>query len=179
MQNDLYEDKNVIPEITDPHGSSWRQPDRAEILIDDTHALMSEESFNKLAEYSMSQPSGVYPGKMWRRNQNVFKPNAPKRWVLCWYGAEFEDGGEKYVSNNYRKILLSEQSEIRELLCQICDRDYPVWFTDDELWNQVCRRENEKEIHFLCPTCFARLAERLGVVPVSWQMTPRIMNAEA
>lgn len=29
------------------------------------------------------------------------------------------------------------EPELRELLCQKCGRDYPVWFAPNELWNRV------------------------------------------
>lgn len=53
---------------------------------------------------------------------------------------------------------------IRELLCQRCDEEYPVWFCRSEIWNKV-HREDE---HFLCLTCFAILAEERGLVPTAW-----------
>lgn len=56
----------VIPEMTHPLGKHWDQPDRSRILIDDSHALMTKADFNELADYSWSQPSGVYDGKMWK-----------------------------------------------------------------------------------------------------------------
>lgn len=61
---------------------SWSQPLTSEITIDETHALMSQQTFEQLQEYSTSIPSGVYDGKMWRaqtqrRNRIV--------WLLRWY----------------------------------------------------------------------------------------------
>lgn len=49
---------------------------------------------------------------------------------------------------------------LRELLCQQCGRDYPVWFAPNELWNAAIRVGE----HFLCPTCFALLAEQREAV---------------
>ena len=57
---------------------------------------------------------------------------------------------------------------VRELLCQRCEQEYPVWFAPDELWNNVCRNYSGNEIHFLCLTCFAVLAEKCGIVPAAW-----------
>jgi hypothetical protein len=80
----------MIPPITDPLGASWKQPKRENILIDGTHAVMSVGDFNSLLEYSSSIPSGVYPGKMWRRNdglldrQYLANGRVPV-WLLCWY----------------------------------------------------------------------------------------------
>jgi hypothetical protein len=69
----------------------------------------------------------------------------------------------------------SYQAAERELLCQWCDNDYPVWVAPDELWNQVAD-ENE---HFLCPTCFAMLAEQRGVVenPI-WHLSLAALTAK-
>lgn len=50
--------EQIIPPITDPLGKSWQQPHRRFIELDDTHALMSEQTFKGLPEYSMSNPSG-------------------------------------------------------------------------------------------------------------------------
>lgn len=52
----------------------------------------------------------------------------------------------------------------RELLCMICDHEYPVWFAPNDLWNRVVRRpDGSDEWPFLCPTCFANLAVERGV----------------
>jgi hypothetical protein len=57
--------------------------------------------------------------------------------------------------------------ELRELLCQKCGRDYPVWFAPNELWNKVVR-DGE---HFLCMDCFALLAESRGVSTEAWMLS--------
>lgn len=68
-----------IPECIHPLCRAWDQPKNTEIEIDDTHALMTEESFKGLHEYSCSIPTGVYAGKMW-------KAYGPKdMWYLRWY----------------------------------------------------------------------------------------------
>lgn len=92
-------DKNVIPAIIDPMGSYWQQPKRDNILIDDQHAVMGKKDFEALLEYSSSTPSGVYEGKMWRRQV------AGGDWYLCWFG--YSEKGPNVCSNNYRKILLA------------------------------------------------------------------------
>jgi hypothetical protein len=78
----------MIPAMTHPLGRYWQQPSRDSIEIDATHALMSEQTFKALAEYSSTFPSGVYEGKMWRRHDGAHDPNcqpARRRWLLCWY----------------------------------------------------------------------------------------------
>lgn len=100
---------NVIPPITDPLGSVWKQPAPDVILLDDTHAVMRSRTFNELHEYSASRPSGVYAGKMWRRHDGLFDPKCKpedRRWLLCWYGESRIGPG--FVSNNHREILLSD-----------------------------------------------------------------------
>ena len=91
---------NTIPEITDPMGRHWKQPSKDEILIDDTHALMPQNVFERLSDYSCTMPSGVYAGKMWRRRHDFYDPS--KGWMLCWFGHDPEPG---FCSNNFRDIL--------------------------------------------------------------------------
>lgn len=88
---------STIPVMVDPLGRYWEQPDRSEIEIDDTYALMSKAAFDKLADYSMSIPSGTYIGKMWKCH---YKQN---EWFLVWYGEDKEPG---FVTINKRRILV-------------------------------------------------------------------------
>lgn len=100
--------KNEIPPMAHAYGRYWEQPSIENILIDDTHALMSAVDFQKLHEYSGTNPSGVYEGKMWKRHDGKFdhrcKPEDWK-WLLCWFG--FSDV-PNMVSNNHRIILLMD-----------------------------------------------------------------------
>lgn len=90
-------DTDLIPEITCPLGRYWRQPPRDAILVDDKHALMTRTTFDELPEYSASTPSGVYPGKMWRREYQG-------RWYLRWFGSVPDQ--PELCSNNQREIIL-------------------------------------------------------------------------
>ena len=98
----------MIPAMTDTMGKYWNQPKRELIEIDATHALMPKWVFEELREYSSTIPTGVYPGKMWRRHDGIFDPrtrqrnDAPGRWLLCWYGDE--DHGRCEI--HFREILL-------------------------------------------------------------------------
>lgn len=86
---------HVIPAMTDPLGKYWRQPSRDAIVIEGGNAWMSEATFQQLSEYSTTHPTGVYPGKMWRRHDGIFDKKCPperRRWLLCWYGNDF--GGQ-------------------------------------------------------------------------------------
>lgn len=57
---------HVIPKITDRRGWHWTQPGRAQITMDDETAYMTQATWNRLADYSRSNPTGVYDGKMWK-----------------------------------------------------------------------------------------------------------------
>lgn len=89
----------MIPPIEHPLGRHWSQPDPSTILVDDTHAVMTRQQFDELAEYSRSMPSGVYPGKMWKC---ITRDDVP---YLCWYG--IVEGRPDLCSNNSRQILLA------------------------------------------------------------------------
>lgn len=90
--------------MTEPIGSYWDQPDRKDITIDDTHALMNNATFKKLANYSSSRPSGAYEGKMWKRGQRENENDSKEiTWYLCWFGFSAKPG---HVSTNLRKIII-------------------------------------------------------------------------
>lgn len=50
----------------------------------------------------------------------------------------------------------NKKTTISELSCQICNDINPVWYTDNDLWNNAVNNK----YHFLCPNCFIKLAER-------------------
>ena len=83
--------------MTDPLGKHWSQPPRENIEIDETHALMSVETFGALKEYSHSIPTGVYPGKMWRMWWEG-------DWFLCWFGISPDPA---FCTKNRRRILVA------------------------------------------------------------------------
>lgn len=57
----------------------------------------------------------------------------------------------------------------RELLCMICNRDYPVWCAPNDLWNRVVRLpDGSDRWQFLCPNCFAVKAEECGAASMFW-----------
>lgn len=68
-----------LPAMTDPLGKHWRQPARLRerVGLFETHATIPEADWLALPHYESSYPSGVYPGKVWRRGP----------W-LCWYGPD-------------------------------------------------------------------------------------------
>ncbi len=87
----------IIPPITDPLGKSWKQPHRRYIEIDNTHALMSEQTFKGLMEYSCTIPTGRYEGKMWKEFAN-------DEWYLVWFAT---DENPNCLRIEKRKILIA------------------------------------------------------------------------
>lgn len=97
--------QHPIPPMTDPLGKHWRQPNRLDIEITATHALMSKAAFDQIADYTNSQPTGVYPGKMWKKgNRNNDQERG--RWWLHWWTAH--PTNEKLCCHNVREILIHE-----------------------------------------------------------------------
>lgn len=86
--------EDVVPPMTHPLSAHWRQPERRGILMDDHSALMSAADFHLLHEYSSTNPSGVYDGKMWKRKHGV-RDEAGKlvahTWRLAWYSPDPTD----------------------------------------------------------------------------------------
>lgn len=77
----------VIPPMTDPMGRYWEQPALDEISFSLLFAWMTKETFDKLATYQVTQPTGVYPGKMWKMQATIKSGKNTKRaeWVLCYF----------------------------------------------------------------------------------------------
>ncbi|RJT26885.1 hypothetical protein [Buttiauxella izardii] len=90
-----------IPPMADPLGRHWQQPTAEGILIDGKHAVMDNQTFSALAEYSGSVPSGVYPGKMWKAI------SSDGRKFLRWYGIADD---LRLCTCNQREILIVEAS---------------------------------------------------------------------
>lgn len=88
--------EQIIPPIVDPRGKSWKQPHRRFIEMDDKSALMSEQTFKALREYSTSFPSGRYAGKMW-------KAKVGDKWYLRWYS---NTDRHEFIDINTREILV-------------------------------------------------------------------------
>lgn len=60
----------------------------------------------------------------------------------------------------------------RECICEECGAKYPVWFTDNVLWNMTTGHPNTR-IDFLCLNCFAFLAEKQGIKNLTWYLTKK------
>lgn len=100
----LPSDADIIPKITDPLGRYWDQADQRRIYLDSKNAYMEESEFNKLYNYSHSQPSGVYIGKCWKGM------DINGEWYLSWYGNHQDPN---LVSNNYRTIIILPERNYR------------------------------------------------------------------
>lgn len=87
---------NAIPVMDDPLGKHWDQPrDIREVLMDDTHVILTSDHIGQLSKYDATLPSGVYPGKAWMRRE-------AGRTLLAWYGAENAD---KMCPILFREVL--------------------------------------------------------------------------
>lgn len=92
---------NEIPVMDDPLGRHWSQPVSIRFApMDETHVLLSGTQLEGLSTYSATMPTGVYPGKCWRRVEVD-----PDRDLLIWYGAETP---EKTCPILFREILSLE-----------------------------------------------------------------------
>jgi hypothetical protein len=89
-------ENHPIPPMTDPLGKYWDQPDRSEIKVGEEIAIMTQTTFDKLKDYTGSQPTGAYEGKMWKRK-------IKNAWNLVWFGPHTEP---ETLSINYRIIML-------------------------------------------------------------------------
>lgn len=86
---------NAIPIMDDPLGKHWEQPSNIrQVEMDETHVLLEQWQFLALHEYSTTLPTGVYPGKCWKREE--------AHWLLCWFGEDINN----QCSINWREILL-------------------------------------------------------------------------
>ncbi len=91
----------VIPDCLHPLSKYWDQPENIDVEIDDTYAMMTKESFDLLKNYSMSVPSGIYIGKMWKAQARISLV-----WYLRWY-KEYPQDPSKCIWDQ-RIILLCD-----------------------------------------------------------------------
>lgn len=93
--------KNTIPPMTNSLGKHWVQPDPSGFVLDDDYVLMSKLDFDLLPDYTNSEPTGKYNGKMWK---GQFKTTKGKKWFLAWCHDENEVSNLICIS--YREILV-------------------------------------------------------------------------
>lgn len=91
----------VIPPITCELGRCWEQPDTSNWLIDDKSVIMTQRDFDKLAEYSCTNPTALYAGKCWKRH---VERKGIDKWYLCFVTDVPNE--PQYVDINAREILI-------------------------------------------------------------------------
>lgn len=79
-------DRNVIPDVVDPLGKHWEQPDKSLIVIYDTIAVMNQDTFDNLPCSKDLRPLPESQGKMWKA---VLDDRNINDWYLVWYGFDF------------------------------------------------------------------------------------------
>jgi hypothetical protein len=78
------------------------------MLVDETHAVMTQREFDGLLEYSCSVPTGQSIGKRWKVDRwfGSKLKNGP-RWWMGEYSRDFKDGrGVEMVEMVFREILI-------------------------------------------------------------------------
>jgi hypothetical protein len=69
----------------------------------------SIEDMRRLPEYSATNPTGVFPGKVWRRHDGLYDRNArlnglQPRWIICTY-EEIPDDPTMCKNGRYRPVV--------------------------------------------------------------------------
>ena len=101
----------IIPPMTHGLSSGWNQPNLDAIQMDDEIAYMRESTFKSLKDYSYSQPSGVYEGKMWRCNSFV-NDRQYRSWLLKWFDFSADPN---MCSTKWREIgIIYTEDQIEE-----------------------------------------------------------------
>ena len=97
--------KSVIPPITAELGKCCVQPDTSGWLIDEDSVIMPKRDFDKLAEYSCTNPTALYAGKCWKRHVEI-----PRKKVDVWYLCFCTDVPNEphLIDINMREILVMD-----------------------------------------------------------------------
>jgi hypothetical protein len=94
-----------IPKIPDEHGGGWEQPAHEEIkFTSDGYAVVSKTGLAELKQYDTTFPSGVYAGKMWKREETG-------ELFLCWYQDD-PVNPKNHCEVKFRKILPQEAFDL-------------------------------------------------------------------
>lgn len=93
-----------LPTMTHPLSAHWHQPNADQMAVYDDIAIMDRSALNSLSEYSLSIPSGVYEGKMWKRKSR-------DGWQLCWYGPS-DKPDEVSINNRPIRLLQNGESDL-------------------------------------------------------------------
>lgn len=76
---------DLICPMTHLLSQHWEQPGLGDFTVDSEYAYMDLDDFWKLPDYSTSEPSGVYEGKMWRSSVYI-DDDKERTWILRWFG---------------------------------------------------------------------------------------------
>lgn len=95
----------MIPQITDPLGRYWDQPPLIDVAVYNDIAIMDRKTFNRLADYSHSVPTGTYEGKMWKCKERGTKVKE-SGWLLRWYSQSCDP---KLITMNTRPIRILKE----------------------------------------------------------------------
>lgn len=88
-----------IPLMDDPLSVYWDQPSHNQLFFTEEAVIVPRHAFNALKEYSSSNPSGAYHGKMW-------KCYFDGQWELCWFGIHPTD--PKLVTINRMPLIVDD-----------------------------------------------------------------------
>jgi hypothetical protein len=86
---------------------------------------------------------------------------------------EIEAAGTSWSGRMSEQSGDAPVSEHPEDTCEECGRPNVVWFAPSDLWNQVMRsgdRGAPDVFGIVCPMCFIRRAEALGVTSTAWRL---------
>lgn len=107
--------KYLIPSEWYASNSTYNKlVDPQDILVSNTSAMMTKDAFDKLSEYSTTLPTGVVPGKMWKKRSTTWIGEDGVQavlWMLGWYGYEVNER----CSINFREIVIFDWKAISGL----------------------------------------------------------------
>jgi hypothetical protein len=68
----------------------------------------------------------------------------------------------------------------RGVTCEDCDGEPLVWFAPNSLWNRVKGGPDARDDPggILCPNCFIRRAEAMGIKPTAWVLAMEDLSAK-
>lgn len=92
--------------------------------------------------------------------------------------------GKHYVPyETYLKAALAQTPTATDtgIRCDDCNRNNPVWFAPNELWNLVIGGPSATADPggICCPICFIERAENCGIRPTAWKLDREIVTQDA
>lgn len=73
---------------------------------------------------------------------------------------------------NQEQFAESVAGRLTDGPCQECGEAYPIWFTDNAVWNYVLSggTSTREQGGMLCPRCFMAKAEPLYAAALTWRI---------